>query len=230
MQVLLLEPDYWRYLGIVRILEADASIVLLGERDCDKMLGMQSAPPHCNPDVIILSHSLTIHYQLAIVAHLQSLFTAAKILVVGYDETLDTIARVLRAGAKGYFLLTSETSKLSLALRVVKEGHIWAPRDADALMAAQVESDTRGHVARTAAEWISSQDVAILKLLQKGLGNKQMAHDLDVAEVTIKTHLSKLYRKFGVRTRLELLAYAITHHLIPRTHTPRVARRAQRNV
>jgi DNA-binding NarL/FixJ family response regulator len=61
---------------------------------------------------------------------------------------------------------------------------------------------------------MSPNEISILKLLQEGSTNKDIARSLGVAEVTIKSHLTKLYRKFGVRSRLELLAYAMTHHLI----------------
>lgn len=66
----------------------------------------------------------------------------------------------------------------------------------------------------SASDLITLYEVSLLKLLQQGLNNKEIARALGVAEVTIKTHLTKLYRKFGVHTRLELLAYAINHHLI----------------
>lgn len=214
MNVLVLEPDYWRYLGILQILESDDSINLLGERDHTRVLAMTNRQKHLAPHVLIVSHSLTIDYKLDIIQHLRRLFPAAHILVAGYEQALESIARILAAGAKGYFLLSSEPSKLLLALNVVREGHIWAPRDAVALMSAQKnehDGDGRSH---RAADLISAVDLSIMKLLQKGLGNKQMASSLDVAEVTVKSHLTKLYKRFGVRTRLELLAYAITHRLI----------------
>jgi DNA-binding NarL/FixJ family response regulator len=213
VKVLVLEPDYWRYLGIVQILNSDPAITLLGDRHHQQILAMRSASPELNPDVVIVSHSLTLDYQLSILQHLHHLFPTAELLVEGYDPTLDAIAHVLRAGARGYFQLSSEPSKLLDALATVDNGHIWAPRDAVALMAYQLTDESAAPLA-TPSELMSPNEISILKLLQEGSTNKDIARSLGVAEVTIKSHLTKLYRKFGVRSRLELLAYAMTHHLI----------------
>ena len=216
MKVLVLEPDYWRSLGILQVLRADDSITVLTEHDLKKVLSMRNAPSELDPHVVIVSHSLTFDYQLSVLRHLQTIFPKARILVEGYDESLDAVASVLRAGAKGYFQLSGDPSKLLQALTVVDEGRIWAPREAMALLINQFSGDGDGQPVTSASGLITAYEAGILKLLQRGLSNKEIAESLGVAEVTIKAHLTKLYRKFSVRTRLELLAYAMTHHLIAR--------------
>ena len=67
----------------------------------------------------------------------------------------------------------------------------------------------------SADEVLSPVEAAILNLLESGFSNKEIAQRLQIAPVTVKSHLTKLYRRFGVRTRLELLAYSVAHHLIP---------------
>ncbi|GAC1434726.1 MAG: two-component system response regulator NarL [Thermoanaerobaculia bacterium] len=215
MKILLLEPDYWRSLGILQILATDSSITVLPERDHQKILSLRTSPPHSlDPDLVIVSHSLTFDYQFSILRHLRHLFPKAQILVEGYDEGLDAVANVLRAGAKGYFQLSSNPDRLLDALAVVARGHVWAPREAVVLLMNTFSPDSTGDGSAGESEMITSRDAAILKLLQQGLSNKEIAQALGVAEVTIKSHLTKLYRKFGVHTRLELLSYAMTHHLI----------------
>jgi len=216
VKVLVLEPDYWRSLGILQVLRTYPSITILTERDHKKILSMRNAPADIDPDVVIVAHSLTFDYQLSVLHDLQRMFPKARILVEGYDETLDAVANVLRAGARGYFQLSGDPSKLLLALAVVEQGRIWAPREAMALLIHQFSDDGAGQPPPSASALITAYDAGILELLQRGLSNKDIAQSLGVAEVTIKAHLTKLYRKFRVRTRLELLAYAITHHLITR--------------
>jgi len=213
VRVLLLEPDYWRYLGILQILKTDPSISLLGEKDHQEILAMRSAPAELNPDVVIVSHSLTLDYQVTILHHLHTLFPDAQLLVEGYDEALDVIASVLRAGAKGYFQLSSEPSKLLQALGIIEKGRIWAPREALILLVNRSPGDASTE-SGSATDLLTPYEVSILKLLLRGLGNKEIAQSVGAAEVTIKAHLTKLYKKFGVHTRLELVAYAMTHHLI----------------
>src|SRR6266511_4667375 len=169
VKVLLLEPDHWRSLGILQILKADVSIVVFGEGDPKKILSMRSAPPALNPDIVVISHSLTFDYQLAVLQHIHHLFPQAQILVAGYDESLDAVADVLRAGAKGYFHLSSEPAKLLQALAVVSKGRIWAPREAVALLMNAISGESTDRPTASASELIPAHDVAILKLLQQGL-------------------------------------------------------------
>lgn len=210
MRVLLLEPDFWRFLGISQILKTDPGITFLGDADYQRILDSRTAPPQPEPDVVIVSHSLTIDHENAVFAHLRKLFPRAEILVDGYDEALDSVADVLRAGAKGYFLLSSEPPKLLKALSIVQKGFIWAPREVIALLIAEQS----GRTGCASGEILTPQETAVLKLLQRGLTNKEIAAALGLAEVTIKTHLTKLYRRFGVHTRLQLLTYSFDHHLL----------------
>jgi DNA-binding NarL/FixJ family response regulator len=171
---------------------------------------MRNAPPELHPDVVVVSHSLTIDYQISILRDLGRLFPGAPLLVEGYDETLDAIANVLTGGAKGYFQLSSEPENLLKALAVVHKGRIWAPREAVALMVNGFSNDAP----TPESGLITPHARSILNLLQQGLSNKEIAQSLGVSEVTVKSHLTKLYRRLGVHNRLELLTYAINHHLI----------------
>jgi DNA-binding NarL/FixJ family response regulator len=203
VQVLLLEPDWWRYLGLSQVLKSEAGIRLLGIDDHHKIVTLIDPPPDLKPDVLIVSHSLLLELRLITLDRLRKLFPNSNLLIYGYESGLDRIAEFLRAGAKGYFLLSSEPSNLIKALSVVARGEIWAPRDAVAL------------VNRIApAEPMTAFEIAILNFLEDGLSNKEIAQRLGIAAVTVKSHLTKLYRRFSVRTRLELLAYAMNHHLI----------------
>lgn len=208
MQVLLLEPDQWRSLGLLQALRSDPEIRFLGTDDPIRILALNSRPADLRPDVVIISHSLLIDFHLTIIEHLRTLFPNAKVLVTGYERNLNSIAEILHAGTTGYFLLTSDPPNLLKALRVVKSGQIWAPRDAVALMGADDFP--------TAPELLTPTELAILEFLEEGLSNKDIARKLDIAPVTVKAHLTRLYRRFGLKTRLELLAYAMTHHLVPR--------------
>lgn len=210
MQVLLLDSDRWRYLGISRVLEKHTDITLLGEADYTRILSLTSPPPHLRPDVVIVAHALTLSQDLDVLAHLQRIFPEAQLLVDGYDDTLDGIAEVLRAGAKGYFQLSSDPSHLVKALEIVRRGYIWAPRAVVSLLVGEGSSGG----SRSREPEVTPQELAILKLLQQGLRNKEIGRTLGIAEVTVKTHLTRLYRRFGVRTRLELLTYALNHRIL----------------
>ena len=60
----------------------------------------------------------------------------------------------------------------------------------------------------------SADDLLVLRYLHEGLSNKEIAARLHVAEVTVKARLGRLYRRFGVNTRLQLLSAAIREGLV----------------
>jgi DNA-binding NarL/FixJ family response regulator len=60
----------------------------------------------------------------------------------------------------------------------------------------------------------SPDDLLVLRFLHEGLSNKEIASKLHVAEVTVKARLGRLYRRFGVNTRLQLLSAAIREGLV----------------
>jgi DNA-binding NarL/FixJ family response regulator len=208
VQVLLLEPDRWRYLGLSHVLQSDPQIRFLGTEDPRQIISLRSPPAALRPDVIIVSRSLIVDFRLSMLEHLRTLFPGANLLVDGYEQATDVIAAILKAGAHGYFLLTSEPAKLLKALTVIRNGEIWAPRVAVALMS-RTGSDPSAEL-----DVLSPAEAAVLSLLEKGLSNKDIAGRLNIAPVTVKSHLTKLYRRFGVKTRLELLAYVVSRGLL----------------
>jgi DNA-binding NarL/FixJ family response regulator len=208
VQVLLLEPDRWRFLGLSQVLRSDPDIRLLGTEDAARIISLRAPPVDLKPDVLIVSHSLVVDSGLTVLTHLHNLFPGKRLLLQGYDQNLPTIAALLKAGADGYFLLTADTPALLKAVRAVGDGEIWAPRGAVALMSSSTVEP----------QLLSPPEVAVLRLLETGLSNKEIARRLQVAPVTVKAHLTKLYRRFGVKTRLELLAYAVSHRLFSPRH------------
>jgi DNA-binding NarL/FixJ family response regulator len=71
----------------------------------------------------------------AMVERIRGRHPAVPILVHGDAEQVETIAAILAAGASGYFLLSAPQTQLLEALRVVRDGNLWAPQMAVALMA-----------------------------------------------------------------------------------------------
>lgn len=211
MRVLLLEPDRWRFLGISHVLRSDPQIRLLDTEDPARIISLTGPPPELRPEIIIVSHSLIADCGVAILGHLRALFRGSRLLVEGYEDNLHIIAAILKAGADGYFLLTADPPKLLKALALTDKGEMWAPRGAVALMGA----------AEDEPQLLTAPELAVLGLLKNGLSNKEIARRLHVAPVTVKLHLTKLYRRFGVKTRLELLAYAVSHRLFPLSHLSR---------
>jgi len=212
--VLLLEPDPWRFRGMTVVLEDSGEIKVIGERDFSRILTSDHPPADIKPDVCLVAHRLVVEYGLAVVPHLKDLFPGAPVLVCGDQESNHTSAEILAVGASGYFHLASPPGFLPKAVTVIVHGKMWGTREAVALMAQRViERAERGEKKVESSDF-SAGDLLILRYLHEGLSNKEIASHLRVAEVTVKARLGRLYRKFGVNTRLQLLSAAIREGLV----------------
>ncbi len=184
--VILLEPDYWRRRGLTAVLEETEGIEVAGDHE-DRA------------DIVLLAHRLLTERGPSCIAALHKRWRAP-VLVCGDDRRLTAAADAFAAGAGGYFDLGSATELLPKAMATVIAGRIWGPREALLLFAQR---------AKGAAETLESSQEELLRLLHDGLSNKEIGHRLGLAEATIKARMNRLYRRFGVKTRLQLLAAAI---------------------
>jgi DNA-binding NarL/FixJ family response regulator len=209
IELLLLEPDFWRFTGIQHIAERSGQVHLLGERHFEKVLALKRAPAGVSPAITMLAHRLIRDHGIALIPYLRDIFRGTSVIVFGEDDRLELTAEMLAVGASGYFLMSTPANYLSDALKVIGEGRIWAPREAVALSAHC--SKPKGSTSALLHAAIDERN--LLDLLYEGLSNKEMAARLGLAEVTIKARMSRLYRKYGVKTRVQLLATAMRRDL-----------------
>jgi len=121
---------------------------------------------------------------------------------------------LLRVGARGYVLRDSPPTMLAKAVRVVAAGECWLSTQGlvhtlDALRELARESTDR----RSLRHLLTSRELEIVVEVSEGATNRDVARKLHMSEQTVKNHLSTIYDKLGLSTRLELALYAVEHHL-----------------
>ena len=205
MRVLLLNSERWRDGGIARALDRAPGIHPILERELGDQTWSKSLA-----DVVLVAETSVRTDPRRSLSSIRRKFPKARILVHGEDSDPAVIANLVAQGADGYFALPLGEEKLVKAIRVVSRGAVWVPGAAVASMAEQLRSGSAG------ASELSGSEKALLRMLDQGLSNKEMATQLGVAEITVKTRLARLYRRFGVRTRVQLLSFAVKNGLIPR--------------
>ncbi len=212
--VLLLEPDPWRFRGISVILEDSGDIKVIGDDDFSRILTTDQPPDGMDPQVCVIAHRLVVEYGLSVIPHIKDLFPGVPVLVHGDQESVHASAELLAVGASGYFDLNAPPGYLPKAVVVVARGTMWGPREAVVLMAQRVIERGERSGKKAQSSDFSAEDLMLLAYLHEGLSNKEIANRLHVAEVTIKARLGRLYRRFGVNTRLQLLSAAIREGLV----------------
>lgn len=205
MRVLVLDSDRWREMGIARVLDRAPGLTPVLERDLGDQTWSKSLAA-----VILVSEESARHDARRSLRAIRRKFPHAKILVHGQLEDPAAIAELVAQGADGYFTLSLGEENLVKAIDVVARGAVWLPEKAVASIVKQLHSGS-------AVPALNVSDRALLRMLADGLSNKEMAVELGIAEITVKTRLARLYRRFGVNTRVQLLSYAIRHGLV-RSH------------
>ncbi|HEY8182102.1 MAG TPA: LuxR C-terminal-related transcriptional regulator, partial [Thermoanaerobaculia bacterium] len=200
--------------GMAAVLEESGEVRVIGERNFARILTLEQLPDDLNPRVCLLAHRLIIEYGLATIPHITDLFSGIGVLVHGEHGSLEVAAEVLAVGAKGFFDLSEPIGYLPTAVKLASRGKMWGPREAVAMMAQRVVERSSTEQKAGDGRSLSEDDLLLLRYLHDGLSNKEMASRLHVAEVTIKTRMGRLYRKFGVNTRVQLLAAALRERYV----------------
>jgi DNA-binding NarL/FixJ family response regulator len=146
-----------------------------------------------------------------IVARLRRDRPQLRIIVVGEGLDPHLVETVIGAGAKGYLAETASEVEIRMALEVVLDGSVWAPRK---VLAKLLEGS--GAVAAAAApgsntieQRMTAREREVLALLMEGRSNHAIAESLGIDEATVKAHLGRMLRKTGAHNRVELTLRAI---------------------
>jgi DNA-binding NarL/FixJ family response regulator len=137
-------------------------------------------------------------------------YPALRVAIVSGSESRDDVIRAVATGLAGFIPKNMSEDEITIALRTILEGRIYVPR----FVSAAVETRTPQQSAAAAGavkpqatlDRLTPRQRDVLASLTLGLSNKQIAHELDIAEGTVKIHLAALFAHFGTRNRTELAA------------------------
>lgn len=126
------------------------------------------------------------------------------VVLTGTDGD-EQILSAVEAGALGYLAKTSEREDFLLAIRQVARGELWLPPRLTRKLLAHLKprsGDAPG-------EPLTSRETGVLNLLARGRSNQQIALELNIAEATVRTHVSHILDKLGVSNRVEAALHAL---------------------
>jgi two-component system, NarL family, response regulator DevR len=214
IRVLLLEPDQWRFRGMAAVLENGGDVEVVGDHDYARLLTAETRPDDLTtPCLTAIAQRLIMEYGIGLIPHMKDLFDSCPVLVHGEHESLESTASILAAGGAGFYSLEAPPHYLLRAVTLAANGKLWGSREAVALMASRIAAGAQERSEET-ADPFAADDLALLRFLHEGLSNKEIASRLNIAEVTVKSRLGKLYKRFGVSTRLQLLSAALKQGII----------------
>ncbi|WP_369378010.1 response regulator [Streptomyces sp. cg36] len=172
------------------------------------------------PDVVLMDIRMPGMNGLEATREIVAADTSAKVLVLTTFDLDEYVYQALRAGASGFLLKDASARQLAEGVRVVASGEsLLAPSVTRRLITefARVTQVRRGVVGSHQVEELTERETEVLVLIAQGLSNAEIADRLVVAESTIKTHVSRVLVKLGLRDRTQAAVYAYETRLITPT-------------
>ncbi len=136
---------------------------------------------------------------------------ALRLIVLGSRMDPPFVQKVVASGAKGYLHYTASEREVKMAIEIVADGSIWAPRK---VLASLI--DTYSNAApRPPQIRLTPREQEVIELLIAGRANREIASTLGMELKTVKTHVGKLLQKFGVPNRVALTVRAMEMQVNP---------------
>ena len=165
-------------------------------------------------DVVLMDIRMRVMDGIEATRIISSLDHAPPVLILTTFDDDDTLASALGAGAAGFALKESSAEDLIRACEVVAGGGAWldplvTPRVMAAYRRNRPQNPTTAPVGK-----LTARENDVLRLMAAGANNAEIAADLIVGDATVKTHVSNIFSKLGVRDRAGAIIYAYDHGLV----------------
>jgi DNA-binding NarL/FixJ family response regulator len=205
IRIAVLESDPLRLVGFRALFESEDDLDVVG-------CSIAEMPTHADIDLVLLG-SRNGQNLFDVMAGLKAARPDLRIIVTGSGADDETILKALAGGAKGYVDEAGTPAEFVMAIRIVNQGSVWAPRRVLSTFIERVTS-IPGRIFPAGRVTFTDREKQVLEMLVIGRSNKEIGSALGIEERTVKAHVAKLMRKVGVQNRIALSVHAITHSLV----------------
>lgn len=197
-------------IGVENLLHTEAGITVVGEAG-DSHQAIARAL-ELSPDILLLALNLPgLDAMRVMVNRLPAIKTILLTNVISQQE----IQRAQDVGARGLVLKDALLNNLTSAIRAVYAGKYWVgDHRAASLSNALPAPPKRPAPVEKKPISLTRRELQVVGCVLQGSSNRDIAHQFHLSEETVKRHLSNIFDKTGVSTRLELALYAIEHQLM----------------
>lgn len=211
IRILLADDHVMLRQGTVELLSKESDIEVVGEAD-DGQQAVDLAL-RLRPDIVVMDVRMPVLSGIEATRRIREAILGIQVLVLtAYDDD-QYVLSLLEAGASGYLLKTAPVNELVKAIRLVQSGE--SPLDPVIArkvvlrMAGTRASSTPDQDKLPPVEPLTAREQEVLQLLAQGLNNRAIAEALYVSDRTVQAHLTNIFAKMGVSSRLEAVLSAI---------------------
>lgn len=160
------------------------------------------------PDVVLMDLLMPVMDGITAIENIRATLPDIEVLAVTSVLEDTAVIRAIRAGAIGYMLKDTQADELCRAIKAAAAGQVQLSPEAASRLLREVR-------APESPEALTDRETDVLRLLARGLANKEIAQHLSIGEKTVKTHVSHILAKLGVASRTQAALYAARVGLVP---------------
>lgn len=200
--------------GVKSILTNEPGFEVVGEAEDGDVAITQTI--ELEPDILLLDLAMPRLLGLEALRAIMSKSPRVKIIMLTGTITTQQIIEALQIGARGIVLKDAVAGDLGKSLRAVLSGDYWigGERVVNLVTALNELMKKAAAVPERKTYGLTPRELEVVTCIVEGCSNKDVAKQFTISEETVKRHLSNIFDKTGVSTRLELALFAIAHKLV----------------
>ncbi|MRG86487.1 response regulator [Salinibacillus xinjiangensis] len=195
--------------GLKNILEMAEDITVVGEAVSGEQALEQVEM--CQPDLILMDINMPSKNGIDATKELKKSYPTLKILILTMYSHDEYFMAAIREGADGYLLKDSPSSQVVEAIRALSKGEsVIHPTMTKKLLSLHQQKEDSPN-----DNQLTEREKEVLICLVEGLSNKEIGERLYISDKTVKIHVSKIFKKLNVKSRSQVVIYAVQNQLVP---------------
>jgi DNA-binding NarL/FixJ family response regulator len=211
VRVLLVDDQELVRSGLRRILRRRDGFEVVGE--CGDGEEVPAAIAEHRPDVVVMDLRMPRVDGIAATRSIRGSDGPPVLVLTTFDDD-ELLSGALHAGAAGFLLKDSSADDLSRAIRAVAVGDSWL----DPAVTARVLTRYRSAPVRTgsaeAAAALTDRELEVLRAMGSGASNQEIAAELVISELTVKSHIGRIFTKLDLRDRAAAIVFAFENGIV----------------
>ena len=198
--------------GLVMLLAVEPGVEVVGEAG-DGVAGTQLAATVA-PDVVLLDVRMPKRSGIDACRAIKEAVPSAKIIMLTASEEEADLYEAVKSGASGYLVKDSSIDEVAQAVRVVADGQSLISPSIAVKLIDEFKQMSRPQPDSVPGLRLTERELEVLRLVAKGLNNREVAKQLFISENTVKNHVRNILEKLQLHSRMEAVMYAVREKLL----------------
>ncbi len=199
--------------GLQMVLEQESDITVVGEA-ADGAEAVERAA-ETTPDIVLMDVRMPRRGGIDACTSIKDTVPSAKIIMLTISDEEADLYDAIKAGAMGYLLKEISIEEVATAVRAVHGGQSLISPSMASKLISEFASMRRGDDRQSVpAPRLTDRELEVLKLVAKGLANRDIARQLYISENTVKNHIRNILEKLQLHSRIQAVAYALREKIL----------------